>query len=205
MYIPKNNRNADIAEIREFLKANSFAILVTNHEGKPWATHLPLELDTDKAGNDVLNGHLSKANPQWKTFTEQSQVLAIFNGPNAYISSSWYDHENVPTWNYIAVHVYGTIRTLEGEELFEMLAKQVDKHEKASEKPISVHGMSKEFVKSEMMGIVGLQIKIEDFQASYKLSQNRDSKNYEAVIKELEKRGDVHSLNIAREMRKRSK
>ena len=203
MFISKDNRNTNAEEIKEFLKANSFGILVTQHDGRPWATHIPLEFDTDKDGSEVLNGHLSRGNPQWKSFTEESEVLAIFHGPNAYISSSWYDHENVPTWNYIAVHVYGRIRLIEGEELIEIMKKQVHKHELASEKPIAIERMSKEFVETEIKGIVGFQIKIGEVQASYKLSQNRDSKNHENIVKELEKRGDPHSRNIANEMKKK--
>jgi transcriptional regulator len=203
MFIAKDNRNTDLNDIRDFLKGNSFAILISQLDGRPWATHIPLELDTDKEGKDVLNGHLSRGNPQWREFASHPDVLAIFNGPNAYISSSWYDHENVPTWNYIAVHIYGKIRIVEGGELLEFLKKQVDKHEKASTHPVSIERMSKAYVENEMKGIVGFQIKIDEIQAAYKLSQNRDMPNRENIIKELEKRGDVHSLNIAKEMKKR--
>ncbi len=202
MFIAKDNRNTNPVEIREFIKANSFAILITQYEGKPWATHIPLELDIDSEGNEVLNGHISRGNPQWKEFTLEKPVLAIFNGPNAYISSSWYDHENVPTWNYLAVHVYGKIRIVEGAELLDLLKKQVDKHERASAHPVSVERMNQVFVEAEMKGIVGIQIKIEEVQASYKLSQNRDAKNHENIVEELEKRGDVQSLIIAKEMKK---
>jgi transcriptional regulator len=203
MFIAKDNRNTDINEIRDFIKANSFAILITQQAGRSLATHIPLELDTDKDGKDVLNGHLSRGNEQWKGFETNPKVLAIFLGPNAYISSSWYDHENVPTWNYIAVHIYGKVRVVEGEELLAFLKKQVDKHEKLSAHPVSVENMSKAYVETEMKGIVGFQIKIDEVQASYKLSQNRDAKNHENIIRELEKRGDIHSLNIAKEMKKR--
>jgi len=203
MFIAKENRNTDLNEIRNFLKGNSFSILISQHDGRSWATHIPLELDTDKEGNDILNGHLARGNPQWKEFESHPEVLAIFNGPNAYISSSWYDHENVPTWNYIAVHIYGKIRIVDGAELLELLKKQVDKHEKASAHPVSVDRMSKSYVEKEIKGIVGFQIKIEEVQATYKLSQNRDIPNQQNIIIELEKRGDVHSLNIAKEMKKR--
>ena len=204
MYIPKVNRNPNIDEIRDFVKANSFAILVSTHNGRLFASHIPMELDTDKEGNDRLNGHLSKANPQWEEFTSHPEVLAIFTGPNTYISSSWYDHENVPTWNYIAVHFYGKIRIVEGEELLEFLKKQVDKHEKDSAHPVSVEKMSKTFVETEMKGIVGFQIIIDEVLPAYKLSQNRDIHNYQNIINELELRGDFHSLRIAKEMKKRT-
>src|SRR6187402_3094913 len=107
MYIPREYKNEDLASVKEFIQSNGFAILVSEAEGKPWATHLPLVLDTNSEGKDILFGHISKANKQWKDFDPDKEVLAIFSGPHAYISSSWYDHVNVPTWNYLAVHIYG--------------------------------------------------------------------------------------------------
>src|SRR4051812_15778197 len=114
MYVPKQFKNNEPAQIKDFIRKNGFAILVSQCEGKIVATHLPLELNED---GEKLSGHISRANPQWKNFDQGTEVLAIFNGPHAYISSSWYNHENVPTWNYIAVQVYGKIAIIEGEEL----------------------------------------------------------------------------------------
>jgi transcriptional regulator len=201
MYIPNNFKQENLDEIKSFLQQNSFGILVSQVNGKPWATHIPLELVKGAQGQDVLVGHLSRGNKQWKDFENNEEVLAIFNGPHAYISSSWYDHENVPTWNYIAVHVYGTIRIVEGEELLDSLKKQVNKYEAHSANPVTVEGMSKKFLESELKGIVGFEIRITDIQASYKVSQNRDAKNKQTIIDELEKRGDVNSLQIAAHMK----
>jgi transcriptional regulator len=150
-------------------------------------------------------GHLSRANPQWKTFDDESEVLTIFSGPHAYISSSWYDHENVPTWNYIAVHIYGKIRIIEGAELLDSLNQLVDKYEASSRQPVSMEGMSKQFVEQSLKGLVGFEILITNIEASYKLSQNRDQKNQLAIIAELEKRNDPRSLSIAAEMKKHLK
>ena len=107
MYIPQHYRNENLKEVREFIINNSFGILINQIDGKPWATHIPLELDKDSNGKDILYGHIAKANPQWKYFDDASEVLCIFNGPHSYVSSSWYKEEEVPTWNYIAVHIYG--------------------------------------------------------------------------------------------------
>ena len=115
MYIPKTYKNENPDEIRAFLKANGFGILVNQTNGKLWATHIPMILDTDDNGNEILHSHISKLNPQAEGFTENDQVLAIFSGSHSYISSSWYDHENVPTWNYSAVHIYGRIKIVEQE------------------------------------------------------------------------------------------
>jgi len=128
--------------------------------------------------------------------------MVIFPGPHAYVSSSWYDHENVPTWNYIAVHVYGKIQIIESDELYSALKQLVDKYEKTSEYPISVEKMSPEYVRQSIQGLVGFAIEITSIEAAYKLSQNRDRKNYVNIINELEKRGDHESKSIAAEMKK---
>ena len=203
MYIPRYFINEDLSAVKDFIDANGFAILINQVEGRPWATHLPLELDKNREGKDVLTGHLSKANNQWKEFINNKEVLAIFSGPHAYISSSWYDHENVPTWNYLTVHVYGTIHIIEGDELKSHLRKLVDKHEKGMKNPVSVEKMSVDFLEMEIKGIVGFEIEITEIQAASKLSQNRDSKNYDRIIDELNRQGDINSREIARIMKNR--
>ena len=134
MYTPLHYKNENIDEVREFLKANSFGILINQTNGKLWGTHIPMELDTDENGRAILYSHISKANPQWESFNPEQEVLAIFQGPHSYVSSSWYEKEEVPTWNYIAVHVYGKVEIVEGEELMASLKKLVDKYERSSEK-----------------------------------------------------------------------
>ncbi len=200
MYINKINKQDDPTAIRAFLRANGFAIVVNVTDGRLWATHIPLLLDTNEEGEEVLSGHLSIANPQWKYFEDGKEVLAIFSGPHAYISSSWYDHENVPTWNYIAVHVYGTTRILKGDAVTSALKKMVDKYEAHSAHPVSVEGMSPNYFASQVRGIVCFEIAITDIQAAYKLSQNRDDKNFDNIVHELHARNDADSVAVAREM-----
>ena len=197
MYRPKYARKDDQDSIMEFIKQNGFGIIVSQWSGKLLATHIPLELQDETK----LIGHISRANPQWKNFETGREVLAIFTGPNAYISSSWYDHEHVPTWNYIAIHVYGTIRVIEGDELLDSLKKLVDKYEATSQHPVSVEKMSRDFVHQSLKGIVGFEISINTVEASYKLSQNRDKKNQLSIIDGLEKRNDSASQSIAFEMK----
>ncbi len=202
MYIPAIYKNEDLAQVRAFLAANSFGILVSQSEGKPWATHIPMEISEKTDGKTALVGHISKANLQVQLLANGGQFLAIFSGAHSYISSSWYDHENVPTWNYIAVHIYGTIRILTEDELLESLSDLVDKYEKTSKKPVSVAQMSEKMLKREMRGIVGFELQIEEIQAARKLSQNRDNQNHENIVHELEKTGDKNAMEIANEMRK---
>lgn len=203
MYVPKLYRNSNFPEIENFLRSHSFATLVSMHEQKPWATHIPLELEVNQAGEKVLWGHLSKANPQWKSFDENETVMAVFLGPHTYISSSWYDHVNVPTWNYIAVHVYGKVRIVEGEELHESLRRLVNKYEVIAHSPVSVDTMPEEFVRKEVKGIVGLEISMDKIEGNWKLSQNRDDANYNQIILELEKLHDLNAQQVADEMKKR--
>lgn len=199
MYTPKYFKNNDYNTIKDFIKHNGFGILITQSGQKMLATHIPMELSPDET---KLLGHISRANPQWKNFAAQEEVMAIFPGPHAYISSSWYDHENVPTWNYIAVHVYGKIQIMEGEQLYESLKHLVDKYESNSAEPVSIEKMSPEYVRKSIQGLVGFEITISAIEGARKLSQNRDKKNYENIIHELEIRDDHGSKEIAAEMKK---
>ena len=203
MYIPLNYQNKNLEEVRDFLRDNAFAILVSQVDDKPWATHLPLELETGPDGKDVLTGHIARRNPQWKHFEENGTVLAIFNGPHAYISSSWYHDEEVPTWNYVAVHIYGSLRILTEEEVMASLHRLVDKYEVQSEYPISLTEMSDETLR-QVRGVVGFQIDIKEVHAAYKLSQGREQ-DHAQIIKELDKRDQIGDGEIVRLMRKDGK
>lgn len=198
MYTPKHFQNHDTAALHEFIRHNGFGILINHADGQLWATHIPMTLSAD---GTKLTGHLARGNKQSKTFHESAEILAIFSGPHAYISSSWYDHENVPTWNYIAVHVTGTLRVIEEEELLQSLKHLVDKYEHGSANPVSVEKMSPQFLKKEMLGIVGFEIAVTKLEAAYKLSQNRDDANHHAIVKELENRDDAASHDVAQIMK----
>ena len=204
MFIPNLHKNKNIEEVKSFLNENSFGILISQVDGKVSGTHIPMELDKDENGEDVLVGHIARANPQSKKLKNEEEILAIFNGPNSYISSSWYQKENVPTWNYVAVHVYGKVKIMEGEELLDALTKLVDKYEKNSKNPVSVKKMSSRTLE-QVNGIVGFSIKINEIQAAYKLSQNREEKEYTNITNELEKIGDSNSIGIAEAMKKAKK
>jgi transcriptional regulator len=205
MHIPKINENNNLEEIKAFIHANSFGILVTTQaDSVPIATHIPIELAKNAAGEDVLVGHIAKANPQVKTLQDGKDVLAIFSSPHSYISSSWYQHATtVPTWNYIAVHVYGKLRILSNEELHASLVDLVDKYEQAiAKKPMQLSDLPEKNVFREMRGIVGFEVAITDIQARYKLSQNRHAEDYQHIMDELEALEDSGAAYIADEMKK---
>ena len=201
MYIPDLYKNENKEDIQNFLHQNGFAILVNQTNGKLWATHIPLVLDVNGNGKPILVGHVSKLNPQAESLKSNDEVLAIFSGPHTYISSSWYDHENVPTWNYLAVHVYGKVTIYTHEQAVHSLKKLVDKYEAKSEKPVRVENLSEKTMR-EARGIIAFEIEITSIEAQKKLSQNRDDKNYQNIISELEKTNDNQALDIANEMKK---
>lgn len=201
MHIPTHFRNDHSEEVFEFIKANGFAALVTGGI-RPIATHIPLVLSVKPDGIKVLQGHISIGNPQWKLFVDQPEVLAIFTGPHAYISSSWYDHDNVPTWNYEAVHVYGTISLLEGDGVIQSLKELVDKYEAASACPVAVERMDSKMLAANVKGIVAFEIVVTEIQAAFKLSQNRSDVDHENIIKELEIRNMLGDQEVANSMRR---
>lgn len=201
MYTPQLYKNEDPEAIKTFLKENSFGILINQTNGKLCATHIPIELEINADGKEVLQGHISKLNPQAEGFAENDQVLAVFSGPHSYISPSWYDHENVPTWNYIAVHVYGRIKITDETATLEGLKKLVDKYEANSENPIRLEDLSAKTMR-EARGIFGFEIEIDEIQATKKLSQNRDDHNYKNIISELKKTENPQAIAVANEMSK---
>ena len=203
MYIHPINSWENEPEIVEFIKKNAFATLVSQAKGRSWATHIPFVLEKNKEGNAILSGHIAKANPQWKDIAEQDEVLVIFQGPHAYISPSWYNHENVPTWNYLAVHVYGKVRIIEGEELMAHLKSLVDVYETGRPNRVSVETMSESYVQGQVRALVGIEVEIKDVQASAKLSQNRDDVNYQNIVSKLGESPYPLDREIADEMRKR--
>jgi transcriptional regulator len=200
MYIPKLYREEDRENILEFLKQNNFPALVTHDGEKPIATHLPVEVVEAEGGALTILGHMSRANPQWKSFGEQ-EVLLIFQGAHTYISPRWYDHVNVPTWNYMMVHVYGKVRLVEGDGLYSLLSGLVKNHE--NQTSYSLEDLPQDFVQKEMNGVVGFAVDVTRVDAGYKLSQNRNNADHENIIHELEKRGDDNSARVARAMKER--
>ncbi|WNS78595.1 FMN-binding negative transcriptional regulator [Domibacillus sp. DTU_2020_1001157_1_SI_ALB_TIR_016] len=204
MYIPKYYRVTDVNEIREFIQLNSFGTLVTTKQGKPIATHLPLQLRKEEDAY-YLTGHVAYGNPQWKTFEACEDVLVMFQGPHAYISSSWYEQENVPTWNYQAVHVYGTASILNEEELKQDLAMLLQKYEKHRNNPVLWDKLSPQLLEKELKGIVGFKIQVQEIQAANKLSQNRNEKDYQNIVNKLYEEEDLHSQQMAEVMKKKLK
>ena len=192
MYIPKAFREDHINNLHKLMREYSFATLITQHEGVPFATHLPFMLDAQRGPNGTLLAHMARANPQWHDFASGQEELVIFQGPHAYISPSWYEVElSVPTWNYAVVHAYGIPRLIEdGEELYQLLKTLIETHEAQFEKPWPFQ-LPDDYLQKMMRGIVGFEIEITRLEGKFKLSQNRTEAERENVIAALQESRDT--------------
>jgi len=196
VYIPEFNRQEDRAATLAFMRANPFAILVSNVEGVPFATHLPVLMD-ETGDQIVVRGHMARANEHWKSMKEGAESLVIFHGPHAYISPSLYElRESVPTWNYAAVHVYGE-STLFSDEggLRETLHQMINTFEATYMTQWSE--LSEQYQSRMMKHIVGFEIKAKRLEAKFKLSQNRTKGEQARVIQSLNQSQDSNISGVA--------
>ena len=198
MYIPKQFIINDEEEMFDIIEHNGFATLFSIHEGKPYATHLPLMLDRKKR---VLHGHFARPNKQWQD-AENQELLAVFQGPHCYISSSWYEtNEAVPTWNYVAVHIYGSLKIVTDEQEIKLaLNDLVEKYEDAD----STYSMSEvpdTYINALNKGIVAFTIRINKMEGVAKLSQHHTTERKLAVIQKLEQIPRENEQEIAKLMR----
>jgi transcriptional regulator len=185
MYSPPYNQIQDKAELLQFMRANSFAVLVTGTGGELHASHLPVLVE-ERAGKLVLVMHMAKANAQWQQFFDDD-VLVIFAGPHAYVSPRWYEQkERVPTWNYAAVHAYGKVRVVDdsGEKHAgqERLVAGYDPQWLPAFK-----ALPGKYMDGMLAGIVNFEIEVSRLETRWKLSQNRGRREQELIVAELEK------------------
>lgn len=200
MYSPKLYQVTDPERIDSFLHQQSFGALITTDVNNiPFASHLPFEWEIGNGTHRALHCHVSKSNPLWKTVSEKTSVLFIVQGSHAYVSPRWYSHENVPTWNYMVTHIYGKASvTVEPNELLVMVDRLTKKFE--TTKDYSVHQHSPDFIQSQLKGIVGITLNVTNIEATFKISQNRDEKDFISVIRHLEQSNSTESQTIAQEM-----
>jgi transcriptional regulator len=178
MYTPPAFREDDPVELRRLIRAARLSTLVTATAEGILATPLPLILDETEGEHGVLYGHLAKANPQW-TSAAICEAMVIFNGPDAYVTPSWYASKKehgkvVPTWNYVAVHAYGAVEFFTDEaRLHDAVSRLTSLHEAPRENPWAVTDAPEPFIKSQLKGIVGLRLTISRIEGKVKMSQNR--------------------------------
>lgn len=203
MYVPKHFEVRDPAWCHALMRAESFATLVTvGDDGAPFATHIPFLLDADRGPLGTLLGHVARANPQWRGFASGRSALAAFQGPHAYVSPSWYEvHPAVPTWNYVAVHVYGVPVVIEDEvRVRALLGRLVRAHEDSRPRPWRFESLGDEYVSGMVRGIVAFEIPIDRLEGKAKLSQNRSAADRDHVREELKASGDPLAVALAERM-----
>jgi transcriptional regulator len=199
MFVPKIYRSEDYQLMKEIISENSFALLISS-VGKIRATHAMMMLNEDNPEKIYLESHISRANPQEKALQNGDEVLCDFLGAHTYISSSWYDHINVSTWNYEAVQIYGKVELMNNDELYSHLEKLTSKYENFQQCPMMVKDMGKEFVEKEMKGAFGLKIIPTEIFIKQKLSQNRKENDFQNIISHLEN-ADDDARKIAEKMK----
>ncbi|KFF75979.1 transcriptional regulator [Chryseobacterium sp. P1-3] len=199
MFVPKLYKSDDKQLMKEIIRENAFALLISSVD-KIRATHSMMMLNEDDPENAYIETHISRANPQAKILKNGDEVLCDFLGAHTYISSSWYDHINVSTWNYEAVQIYGKVELMSNNELYIHLEKLTSKYEKFQQCPMMVKDMGKEFVEKEMKGALGIKIIPTEIFIKQKLSQNRKENDFQNIISHLEQ-ADDNARKIAEKMK----
>lgn len=172
MYVPPHFAVSDLRQLHDLIERYSFGLLVSQVGGVPFASHLPFLLDRTAGPNGTLLGHVARANPHWRELAGQT-ALAIFAGPHAYVSPTWYEAENVvPTWNYVAVHAYGRATVTEDRaELLDIVQRSVAVYEASLPRPWTLDASSA-YTGRQLGAIVGFRIEIERLEGKWKLNQN---------------------------------
>ena len=203
MYVPTAFAETDQGKLHDFIEAYSFGLLVSTHLGEPFATHLPFLLERDAGPHGTLVGHMARANPHWQDLAGRP-VLAVFSGPHAYVSPTWYGSGDVvPTWNYVAVHASGTCRLVDDPgDLAGILARTVAAYERSLPNPWGIDTGS-EFFRKKVRAVVGFRVEIGRLEGKWKLSQNQPRERREGVIRVLEKAEGQEAKEVARLMAER--
>lgn len=198
MYVPKYYEMKDFKQIKHFMIEHNFITIIITDNSVPIATHLPVIVE-EHDNHLYVSGHFSKKNKQWISIKNNEDILMIFHGPHAYISSTWYETEDVPTWDYQSVHAYGCGELLDEETLITDLSKLLYKYEQHRDNGATWNNISDQ-TKQQIHGIVGFKVKIKKIEASYKLSQNRPEKDRENIIRHLSNSSNTMHKNLAKEI-----
>lgn len=207
MYLPPHFAEQRIEVLADFMRAHPFATLVSPGADGPFATHLPLLWDPAPAPFGTLTGHIARPNPHGRGAPAGLDSLAIFHGPQAYISPNWYPSKRehgkaVPTWNYIAVHAAGPLTLIDDPAwLLALVTRLTDLHERNSAVPWRVSDAPAGFLEAMLRGIVGVEIPVRRLEGKWKLSQNRPAPDRAGTIAGLDGRGDTDAIAVAEAMR----
>jgi transcriptional regulator len=188
MYIPRHNEEKRVSVMQALIISQPLGTLVTLGPSGLFASHIPMILEADGSEFGVLKGHISRANPQWRDLVPTVDALAIFTGHQHYITPTWYpgtkEHgKEVPTWNYVVVHAYGPLNIIQDEHwLLTNVEKLTNIHEAASPSPWKVSDAPQDFIKSQLKGIIGLELPVQRLEGKWKVSQNRTERDRAGVV-----------------------
>lgn len=202
MYTPAYFKETNPSEIAQFLEQNSLGIIISSSGVfEPIVSHIPFLIQKD--GEDfILEGHLASANQHIEHLRKGKTCLIVFQGPNTYISSSVYTHENVPTWNYQAVHVFGMVEEMTKSELLEHLKKSVQKFESRRHNQLEFDQFSPEMIDAYTNEIQGVRIRSYKVEVAFKMSQNRNASDYQNIVQDLASSNDFRDLEVSEVMQR---
>ncbi|MGB1557089.1 MAG: FMN-binding negative transcriptional regulator [Oceanococcaceae bacterium] len=193
MYTPRSFEETSAERILQCVRANAFGMLVSTREGRPQVSHLPFVWDAERRS---FYGHLARANPHWQDWEDGQEVLLVFQGPHAYVSPSWYEGPGVPTWNYAVVHARGRVQLIhEAEPLHRIVMALSQVYESGQPQPWE--GV---YEPRLLDGIVGLEVRLTELKASFKLSQNRSAADRQTVMTQLSAEGPSEANRVAQMM-----
>ena len=203
MYIPEHFDEPRVEVLHELIRARPLSTLVTLSSGGLDANHIPLHLSNDPAPLGTLRGHVARANPMWSDLANGVEALAIFHGPDAYITPSWYPTKAetgkaVPTWNYVVAHAYGPLRVIDDASWVRAQLEVLTAHNEAAfAEPWNVSDAPRDFIDQLVGAIVGIEIVIRRLSGKWKSSQNQPPQNQAGVIRGLQGTGSAEALEMA--------
>jgi transcriptional regulator len=203
VYTPPQFDETRLAVLHALMRAKPLATLVTLHEDEIVADSVPVQTLPDPLPLGRLRGHIARANPLWRRHPVERQALAIFQGPQVYISPSLYptkkiSGEVVPTWNYVVVQAYGTLHFIhDAEWLLGLVSSLTDRHESARTLPWKVQDAPASYVRKMLGAIVGFELAVTKLTGKWKVSQNRSAADQQGVIDGLRAAGDPDSTEVA--------
>lgn len=204
VYLPPHFTETRDEVLLTHIERHDFGLLVTHGSDGLIASQIPF-LAQRRDGKLYLQAHIARANPQAADLGGPGEALAIFPGPHAYISPSWYQAgPAVPTWNYASVHCYGPARRIDDAAWLRDLVRRLSqRHEAREPKPWDMQGLPETYVQSMLNGIAGIEIAVSRLEGKFKLSQNRPAADPPRIITALERRADPDSQALAQLMRER--
>ncbi len=205
MFKQKHYAVDDRAVLKQLIAEYGFGTIVTTVDGAPFATHLPLMVETGADGGDVLLGHVSRGNPQWKGFDGEAQALAMFWGPHAYVSPTWYPNpdKSVPTWLYAVVHATGIPRLIEdARRSRDVIARLVAQYEGDGPEAWSIDRLPDDYRSGQLRGIAAFEMPIDRLEGKFKLNQSKSAEHRQGTIAGLRATGRPLDEDVAAMMEK---